>query len=113
MTELADYAEDVVDDGVRGASRARADRVDVGMPGGRACASCGCRRGSAPPAPRPTRCATGSSREFSVEGAFTSFGGVGYFRLSTHVYNTAADFEDFAERWSPALPIGPHAGRAS
>ncbi|MFT2817064.1 aminotransferase class V-fold PLP-dependent enzyme [Leifsonia sp. A12D58] len=41
--------------------------------------------------------------EFNVEAAFTSFGGVGYFRLSTHVYNTAADFEEFVERMVPTL----------
>ena len=41
--------------------------------------------------------------ELGVEGAFTSFGGVGYFRVSTHVYNTAADFDHFAERCVPAL----------
>lgn len=41
--------------------------------------------------------------ELGVEGAFTSFGGVGYFRISTHVYNTAADFDHFAERCVPVL----------
>ncbi|MCU1407616.1 MAG: aminotransferase class V-fold PLP-dependent enzyme [Glaciihabitans sp.] len=40
---------------------------------------------------------------FGVEGAFTSFDGVGYFRLSTHVYNTAADYDHFAEFCVPAL----------
>ncbi|TXN31415.1 aminotransferase class V-fold PLP-dependent enzyme [Lacisediminihabitans profunda] len=41
--------------------------------------------------------------ELGIEAAFTSFAGVGYFRLSTHVYNTAADFEEFADRCVPAL----------
>lgn len=41
--------------------------------------------------------------ELGVEGAFTSFGGVGYFRISTHVYNTAADFDHFAEHCVPVL----------
>ncbi|MHC0433426.1 aminotransferase class V-fold PLP-dependent enzyme [Streptomyces sp. O3] len=42
-------------------------------------------------------------RELGVAAAFTSFGGVGYLRLSTHVYNTAADFAYFAERCVPVL----------
>ncbi|WP_394768390.1 aminotransferase class V-fold PLP-dependent enzyme [Lacisediminihabitans sp.] len=41
--------------------------------------------------------------ELGIEAAFTSFAGVGYFRLSTHVYNTPADFEEFADRCVPAL----------
>ncbi|MFJ8043398.1 aminotransferase class V-fold PLP-dependent enzyme [Kitasatospora sp. NPDC096147] len=41
--------------------------------------------------------------ELGVEAAFTSFGGAGYFRLSTHVYNTAADYEYFAEHCVPVL----------
>ena len=42
-------------------------------------------------------------REHAVEAAFTSFDGVGYYRLSTHAYNTARDFEEFAERMVPTL----------
>ncbi|MEV8093264.1 hypothetical protein [Kitasatospora sp. NPDC085879] len=41
--------------------------------------------------------------ELGVEAAFTNVDGVGYFRPSTHVYNTAADFQDFAERYVPVL----------
>jgi isopenicillin-N epimerase len=41
--------------------------------------------------------------ELGVEGAFTSFDGVGYLRLSAHAYNTPADYEDFAERCVPVL----------
>ncbi|WP_055485731.1 aminotransferase class V-fold PLP-dependent enzyme [Streptomyces sp. WMMB 322] len=43
------------------------------------------------------------ARELGVEVAFTSFGGAGYLRLSAHVYNTAADYEHFAEACVPAL----------
>jgi isopenicillin-N epimerase len=43
------------------------------------------------------------AQELDVAAAFTSFDGVGYIRLSTHVYNTAADFEYFAERCVPVL----------
>ena len=35
--------------------------------------------------------------------AATQGDGVGYVRLSAHVYNTAADYEFFAERCVPAL----------
>ncbi|MEV5432639.1 aminotransferase class V-fold PLP-dependent enzyme [Streptomyces sp. NPDC052701] len=41
--------------------------------------------------------------ELGVEAAFTSFGGIGYLRLSAHVYNTAADYEYFAEECVPVL----------
>lgn len=44
-----------------------------------------------------------AARELGVETAFTSFGGTGYLRLSAHVYNTAADYEYFAEECVPAL----------
>lgn len=42
-------------------------------------------------------------RELNLQAAFTHHGGQGYFRLSVHAYNTAADFEEFAERVVPAL----------
>ncbi|MFI5937469.1 aminotransferase class V-fold PLP-dependent enzyme [Actinoplanes sp. NPDC051494] len=41
--------------------------------------------------------------ELGAECAFSRFAGVGYLRLSAHAYNTAADYEDFAERCVPAL----------
>ncbi|MEY9911266.1 isopenicillin-N epimerase [Catenulispora sp. MAP12-49] len=41
--------------------------------------------------------------ELGAATAFTAFGGVGYLRLSAHVYNTAADYEYFAERCVPVL----------
>ncbi|QKW05190.1 aminotransferase class V-fold PLP-dependent enzyme [Streptomyces sp. NA04227] len=44
-----------------------------------------------------------ASRELGVAAAFTSFGGTGYLRLSTHVYNTPADYEFFAEHCVPAI----------
>ena len=43
------------------------------------------------------------SERFDFETAITTFDGVGYLRLSTHLYNTAADYESFAERAVPAL----------
>ncbi|MFC4137792.1 MULTISPECIES: aminotransferase class V-fold PLP-dependent enzyme [unclassified Microbacterium] len=38
-----------------------------------------------------------------VETAFTSFEGVGYFRLSAHLYTEASDFEAFVERCVPEI----------
>lgn len=43
------------------------------------------------------------SERFDFETAITTFGGAGYLRLSTHLYNTPADYEAFAERAVPAL----------
>ena len=43
------------------------------------------------------------SERFDFETAITTFDGVGYLRLSTHLYNTAADYESFAEHAVPAL----------
>ena len=101
MTELADYAEDTI---ASAFARFTGEdhHVDVGSPVN---------------ALRLVRLPTGLGsshsesdalrdrvvRELGVEAAFTSFSGVGYFRLSTHLYNTAADFEEFAERCVPAL----------
>lgn len=42
-------------------------------------------------------------RENPAEGAFTSFEGQGYLRISTHVYNTAAEYEKFADVFVPKL----------
>lgn len=44
-----------------------------------------------------------AARELGVEAAFTSFDGIGYMRLSAHVYNTAADYEYFAEDCVPVI----------
>ncbi|MEU9978007.1 aminotransferase class V-fold PLP-dependent enzyme [Streptomyces sp. NPDC051014] len=44
-----------------------------------------------------------AARELAVEAAFTSFGGVGYLRVSAHVYNTPADYEHFARTCVPVL----------
>ncbi|GAA2942945.1 aminotransferase class V-fold PLP-dependent enzyme [Microbacterium luteolum] len=41
--------------------------------------------------------------ETGVETAFTSFRGIGYFRLSAHLYSEASDFEAFVERCIPKI----------
>lgn len=43
------------------------------------------------------------SDRFDFETAITTFDGGGYLRLSTHLYNTPADYESFAERAVPEL----------
>ncbi|MFI5844157.1 aminotransferase class V-fold PLP-dependent enzyme [Catenuloplanes sp. NPDC051500] len=53
--------------------------------------------------------------ELSAECAFGQFGGVGYLRLSAHVYNSTADYEEFAERCVPVLTrwAGPVSTRST
>lgn len=50
------------------------------------------------------------AQHLGIETAITSWGGRGYLRLSTHVYNTAEDFEDFVDR---AVPFIAELGRTS
>ncbi|GAA2659981.1 aminotransferase class V-fold PLP-dependent enzyme [Streptomyces aculeolatus] len=76
--------------------------VDVGMP------VPGMRLVRLPPGLAATRDEADALRdrtagELGVEAAYTSFGGTGYLRLSAHVYNTAADYEYFAEVCVPVL----------
>lgn len=41
--------------------------------------------------------------EIGIESAFTSFRGIGYFRLSVHLYTEASDIEAFVQRAIPAI----------
>jgi isopenicillin-N epimerase len=43
------------------------------------------------------------ARKLRVTAAFTSFGGTGFVRLSTHAYNTPDDYHHFAETCVPVL----------
>ncbi|MBD8465610.1 MULTISPECIES: aminotransferase class V-fold PLP-dependent enzyme [unclassified Plantibacter] len=101
MTELADYAVEVVADAVT-AITGEDSHVDVGMP-------VNALRLVKLPTGLATTHATADglrdrvSAELGVEGAFTSLDGIGYVRLSTHVYNTPEDFEHFAEHAVPVL----------
>jgi isopenicillin-N epimerase len=101
MDDLAGYAERVVGAAfteLTGAGSA----VDVGMP------VPGMRLVRLPEGLADGRVAADelrdrAARELGVEAAFTSFGGAGYLRLSAHLYNTAADYEHFADACVPVL----------
>jgi isopenicillin-N epimerase len=101
MSDLADYAEHRIADAFSAAT-GEDHLVDVGMPVN------ALRLVRLPAGIATTHPAADALRdrvvgELGVEGAFTSFNGIGYYRLSTHVYNTTADFDIFAERCVPAL----------
>jgi isopenicillin-N epimerase len=109
MDDLAGYAERVV-----GAAFAEltgvGTTVDVGMP------VPGMRLVRLPEGLADGRVAADelrdrAARELGVEAAFTSFGGAGYLRLSAHVYNTAADYEHFADACVPVLGEWARAAR--
>ena len=101
MSDLADYAEHRIADAF-GAVTGEDHLVDVGMPVN-ALRLVRLPDGIATTHPTADALRDRVVDELGVEGAFTSFDGVGYYRLSTHVYNTPADFDAFAERCVPAL----------
>ncbi|WP_406385044.1 aminotransferase class V-fold PLP-dependent enzyme [Streptomyces sp. NBC_01618] len=101
MDELADYGARVIGSAFAG-SAGPTESVDVGMP------VPGMRLVRLPEGLGRTRIAADALRdrataELGVEAAFTSFDGIGYLRLSAHVYNTPADYDRFADFCVPAL----------
>ncbi|WP_053756213.1 aminotransferase class V-fold PLP-dependent enzyme [Streptomyces sp. AS58] len=101
MSELADYGAHVIGTAFAELT-GRDSRVDVGLP------VPGMRLVRLPEGLGTGRVEADALRdraaaELGVEAAFTSFGGTGYLRLSAHVYNTAADYEYFAEECVPVL----------
>jgi isopenicillin-N epimerase len=109
MDELAGYGERIVGAAFTALTGADAS-VDVGMP------VPGMRLVRLPDGLGESRLAADALRdrapaELGAEVAFTSFGGVGYLRLSAHVYNTAEDYEYFAERCVPVLGEWARAAR--
>ncbi|MFF7203082.1 MULTISPECIES: aminotransferase class V-fold PLP-dependent enzyme [unclassified Streptomyces] len=111
MDDLASYAEQII--AAAFAEVTGSDEpVDVGMP------VPGMRLVRLPAALGASRVEADALRdrvaeELGVEAAFTSFDGVGYLRLSAHVYNTAADYEYFAEACVPILGEWARTARAS
>ncbi|WP_306935844.1 aminotransferase class V-fold PLP-dependent enzyme [Streptomyces phaeochromogenes] len=101
MDDLAGYAERLVGAAFAGLG-AVPGTVDVGMP------VPGMRLVRLPEGLAASRIEADAlrdraARELGVEAAFTSFDGIGYMRLSAHVYNTAADYEYFAEDCVPVI----------
>lgn len=101
ISDLADYGEQCIADALSELSGERA-WVDVGMK------STGLRVVKLPGTLATTPESSGmvSTRlrdEFGMQTAITTLNGEGYLRLSTHVYNTSADYEFIAERVAPAL----------
>ncbi|CAN5531612.1 aminotransferase class V-fold PLP-dependent enzyme [soil metagenome] len=101
MAELADYAEHTIASAFSQFT-GEDHRVDVGAPVN-ALRLVRLPSGLASSHPEADALRDRAVKELGVEAAFTSFAGVGYFRLSTHFYNTAADFDEFAERCVPEL----------
>lgn len=101
MSDLADYAEHRIADAF-GAVTGEDHLVDVGMPVN-ALRLVRLPDGIGTTHPTANALRDRVVEELGIEGAFTSFDGVGYYRLSTHVYNTPTDFDIFAERCIPAL----------
>jgi isopenicillin-N epimerase len=101
MSDLADYAEQRIADAFS-AVTGDDHRADVGMPVN-ALRLVRLPAGIATTHPTADALRDRVVEELGIEGAFTSFDGIGYYRLSTHVYNTATDFDIFADRCVPAL----------
>ncbi|MFD9319483.1 aminotransferase class V-fold PLP-dependent enzyme [Streptomyces sp. NPDC060053] len=109
MDELADHGARVVAEAF-GRAGTPADSVDVGMP------VPGMRLVRLPEGLGTSRVAADALRdrataELGVEAAFTSFDGLGYLRLSAHVYNTPDDYEHFAENCVPVVEKWAHEAR--
>jgi isopenicillin-N epimerase len=101
MRSLGDYAETIISEAMSEATGFDA-RVDVGMPVN------ALRLIRLPEllATSPNDAAYLQhylSVTAHVETAITSWHGEGFLRLSTHIYNTAEDYEDLAERVVPIL----------
>ncbi|MET9907998.1 aminotransferase class V-fold PLP-dependent enzyme [Streptomyces sp. NPDC006476] len=109
MDELADYGAQVIGTAITRLT-GEDSHVDVGMP------VPGMRLVRLPDGLGTTRVEADAlrdrvARELDVEAAFTSFDGIGYLRLSAHVYNTADDYEHFAEECVPVLGDWAATGR--
>jgi isopenicillin-N epimerase len=101
MQRLGDYAETIVSDAMSEATGLDA-RVDVGMP------VSALRLIRLPDLLATNPDDAADLRHYlavtaRVETSITSWRGEGFLRLSTHVYNTPEDYEDFAERVIPLI----------
>lgn len=101
FSQLGDYAENIISYALSAASGSDCT-VDVGMP------VAALRLIRLPDGLATTTEDAHSLRaqlagELGIETAITSWGGSGFLRLSTHVYNTAEDYEDFVDRAVPFI----------
>jgi len=101
IDSLLNYATEVVADALDDAS-GESSRVDVGMP------TLGMRLLRLPGTLAATKSDSEAlreriTRELGFETQITSWRGAGYLRLAAHAYNTAADYERFAEDAVPTL----------
>lgn len=98
---LADYGQSTIENAFTSATGEDAT-VDVGMPVGQL------RLVRLPQGLATTHEDSHAVRAFisdklHFETGITTFNGAGYLRLSSHLYNTSADYEAFAERAVPEL----------
>jgi isopenicillin-N epimerase len=101
MTELADYAQTIVSGALSEVSGEDA-AVDVGVPVN-ALRLIQLPMGLANNPDTARELWRQFAVELRIQTAITSWGGRGYLRLSTHVYNTAEDYEDLVERGIPFI----------
>jgi len=101
IESLLDYATEIVADALDAAS-GEESRVDVGMlaPGMRLLRLPGTLAATAAEADEVRQRITD---ELGFETQITNWRSAGYLRLSAHAYNTAADYEQFADDAVPAL----------
>lgn len=101
MSALADYAQSIVTDAL-GEAMDEDPSVSVGVPvNGLRLIRLPEGLATTPDSAHELRALIASRLGF--ETAITSWRGQGFLRLSTHVYNTCEDFEDFAERGVPFI----------
>lgn len=101
IESLLDYAVDVVADALDAAS-GEESRVDVGMPApGMRLLRLPGKLGATEPEANALR--QRITDELGFETQVTSWRGTGYLRLAAHAYNSAEDYERFAEDAVPAI----------
>jgi isopenicillin-N epimerase len=108
IAALADYAQSIVTDAL-GAAMDEDASVSVGVPvNGLRLIRLPDGLATTPDAAHELRALI--ARRLGFETAITTWRGRGFLRLSTHVYNTAEDFEDFVDR---GVPFIAELGRAA
>lgn len=98
---LAGYGQRIIQDACNVLS-GRDDAVDVGMPVG-PLKLVRLPVGLVQDSESAAKVRTFLAEQLGFETAITAFNGIGYLRLSAHIYNTSADYEAFAERAVPEL----------